>query len=66
MPRAYVNYIVNIKSIIRCVIIRQSNREVQSRQWKMSIISADILKIIDEWERCDTEYVAMRWSNSRL
>ena len=28
----------------------------------MSIISVEIMKIIDERERCDTKCVVMRWS----
>ena len=60
MARTYVNYIVIIKSIARCVIIRSSNSELQLRQKKMPIISAEILKIIDEIERCDTRCVVMR------
>ena len=32
----------------------------------MPIISAEIMKIIDQRERCDTRCVVMRWSNSEL
>ena len=32
----------------------------------MPIISVEIMKIIDERERCDTGCVAMRWSNSKV
>ena len=29
----------------------------------MPLISIEIMKIIDERERCDTRWVVMRWSN---
>ena len=32
----------------------------------MLIIRVEIMKIIDEKERCDTKCVAMRWSNSQV
>ena len=32
----------------------------------MPIISVEIMKTIDERERCDTRCVAMRWSNSEV
>ena len=32
----------------------------------MSIISVEIMKIIDERERCDSRCVVMRWSNSEV
>ena len=32
----------------------------------MSIISVEIMKIIDERERCDTKCVVTRWSNSEV
>ena len=50
MPRTYVNCIVIIKSITRCVIKRSSNSKVYLRQLKMPIISAEIMKTIDERE----------------
>ena len=31
----------------------------------MLIISIEIMKAIDERERCDTRCVVMRWSNSK-
>ena len=66
MPRTYVKYIVIIKSITKCVIKRWSNSEVLLRQWKIPIISVEIMKTIDERERCDTKCAAMRWSNSEV
>ena len=33
-----------------CVIIRWSNSEVWLKQWKIPIISVDVMKIIDERE----------------
>ena len=32
----------------------------------MSITSVEIMKTIDERERCDTMCVTMRWSNSKV
>ena len=32
----------------------------------MSIISAEVMKTIDEREKCDTRHIVMRWSNSEL
>ena len=32
----------------------------------MLITGAEIMKTIDEWERCDPRCVAMRWSNSEV
>ena len=32
----------------------------------MSIISVEIIKTIDERERCDSRCVVMRWSNSEV
>ena len=32
----------------------------------MPIISVEIMKTIDERERCDTRCVVMRWSNSKV
>ena len=32
----------------------------------MLIISVEILKIIDEREKCDARCVVMRWSNSEV
>ena len=32
----------------------------------MSIISKEIMKTIDERERCDTRCVVMRWNNSKV
>ena len=32
----------------------------------MSIISVEIMKTIDGWERCETRCVVMRWSNSEV
>ena len=32
----------------------------------MPLISIEIMKIIDERERCDTRWVVMRWSNSEV
>ena len=32
----------------------------------MPIISVEIMKIIDEREKCDTKCVVMRWSNSEV
>ena len=32
----------------------------------MSIISVEIMKIIDERERCDSRCVVMRWINSEV
>ena len=32
----------------------------------MPIISVEIMKIIDEREKCDTRCVVMRWSNSSI
>ena len=32
----------------------------------MLIISVEIMKTIDERERCDTRCVVMRWSNSEV
>ena len=32
----------------------------------MPIISVEIMKIIDEREKCDTKCVGMRWSNSEV
>ena len=32
----------------------------------MPIISIEIMKTIDERERCDTRCVVMRWSNSEV
>ena len=32
----------------------------------MPIISVEIMKTIDERERCDTKCAAMRWSNSEV
>ena len=32
----------------------------------MPIISVEIMKTIDEREKCDTRYVVMRWSNSEV
>ena len=32
----------------------------------MPIISLEIMKIIDEKEKCDTKCVVMRWSNSEV
>ena len=32
----------------------------------MSIISADIMELIDERESCDARCVVMRWSNSEV
>ena len=32
----------------------------------MSIINVDIMKTIDERERCDTRCVVMRWGNSEV
>ena len=32
----------------------------------MMIISVEILRTIDERERCDTRCVVMRWSNSEV
>ena len=32
----------------------------------MPIISLEIMKIIDEKEKCDTKCVVMRWSNSKV
>ena len=32
----------------------------------MSIMSVDLMKTIDEVERCDTRCVVMRWSNSEV
>ena len=32
----------------------------------MPIICAEIMKIIDEREKCDTKCVVMRWSNSEV
>ena len=31
----------------------------------MPIISVELMKIIDEMEKCDTRCVVMRWSNSK-
>ena len=31
----------------------------------MPMISVDIIKTIDEKERCDTKCVAIRWKNSK-
>ena len=33
---------------------------------KDAVISAEIMKTIDERERCDTKCVVMRWSNSNV
>ena len=32
----------------------------------MPIISVEIMKIIDEKEKCDTKCIVMRWSNSEV
>ena len=32
----------------------------------MPIISVETMKTIDERERCDTSFVVMRWSNSKV
>ena len=32
----------------------------------MPIISVEIMKTIDERDRCDTKCVVMRWSNSKV
>ena len=32
----------------------------------MPIISEKIMKIIDEKERCNTGWIVMRWSNSKV
>ena len=32
----------------------------------MAIIWVETMKIIDEREKCDTKYVVMRWSNSKV
>ena len=32
----------------------------------MLIISVEIIKIIDQREKCDTKCVIMRWSNSEV
>ena len=32
----------------------------------MPTISVEIMKIIDETEKCDTRSVVMRWSNSEV
>ena len=32
----------------------------------MMIVSVEIMKIIDERERCDTSCVVMKWSNSEV
>ena len=32
----------------------------------MPIISVELMKIIDERQRCDTRCVVMRWSNSEV
>ena len=32
----------------------------------MAIIRVETMKIIDEREKCDTKYVVMRWSNSKV
>ena len=50
MPRTYVSYIVIIKPITRCVIKRWSNSKVWLRQWKIPIISEEIIKTIDKRE----------------
>ena len=30
------------------------------------MIRAEIMKVIDEREQCDTKYAVMRWSNSEV
>ena len=32
----------------------------------MPIISVEIMKIIDEREKCDTRSIVMRWNNSEV
>ena len=32
----------------------------------MLIISIEVMKTIDEWERCDARCVVMRWGNSKV
>ena len=32
----------------------------------MLIISIEVMKIIDERERCDTRCIVMRWGNSKV
>ena len=32
----------------------------------MLIISIEVMKTIDETERCDAKYVVMRWGNSEV
>ena len=43
-----------------------SNGEVWLRQLKMPIISVEIIKIIDEKERCDIRCTVMRWSKTEV
>ena len=62
MSKTYVNYIVITKSITRRVMIRWINSEVKL----VPKISVDIMKGIDERERCDTTCVIMRWSNRKV
>ena len=50
MLATYVNYIVIVKSITKCIIKRWSNKKVKLRQQKIPIISVEIVKRIDERE----------------
>ena len=50
MLATYVNYIVIVKSITKCIIKRWSNNKVKLRQQKIPIISVEIVKRIDERE----------------
>ena len=50
MLATYVNYIVIVKSITKCVIKRWSNNKVKLRQQKIPIISVERVKRIDEKE----------------